>query len=543
MNFCNPNKSQSHFIIIRTGVFLLIPVLLWGCTQPKAPKNPSALAEASIGEPKRLVPMLATDSASQDITSLVFNGLVKYDKNIRLVGDLAESFEMTPDCRVATFHLRKGVKWHDGREFTAEDVLFTYQQIIDPRMATPYSSNFETVERVEKIDPHTVKVTYREPFAPGLESWGMGIIPKHLLEGKDLNNDPFNRNPIGTGPFRFSEWVTGQKVVIKANPDYFEGGPEIEEYLYRLIPDTATQFLELKALNIDMMTLSPVQYRKQTDDAFFKTEFNKFKYPALSYTYLGYNLRDPKLSDKRVRQALTHAINKNAIIQGVLLGLGQPATGPYIPESWAFHPNVKEIDYNPEKAKALLADAGWMPDNDGLLKKEGAPFAFTLLTNQGNAERAKAAEIIQQGLRQIGIQVEIRVLEWQTLLHQFIDKKQFEAVIMGWGVGLDPDIYSIWHSSKTREGEFNFISYQNPQVDELLVKGRQTCDQEERKKIYQEVHRLIAEDQPYTFLYYPMALPIVHKRFKGIEPSPIGITYNLPQWKIAKNRTEWQPTP
>ena len=369
MNFCKLNRFQSHFII-RTGVFLLL-VLLWGCTQPKEPKNPSTLTEASIGEPKRLIPMLATDSASGDITSLVFNGLVKYDKNIRLVGDLAESFEMTPDCRLATFHLRKGVKWHDGREFTADDVLFTYQQIIDPKIATPYSSNFETVEKVEKIDPHTVRVSYQVPFAPGLESWGMGIIPKHLLEGKDLNNDPFNRNPIGTGPFRFSGWVTGQKVVIKANADYFEGKPEIEEYIYRLIPDTATQFLELKALNIDMMTLSPVQYQKQTDDSFFKTEFNKFKYPALSYTYVGYNLRDPKFSDKRVRQALTHAINKNAIIQGVLLGLGKPATGPYIPESWAFDPNVKDLDYNPEKAKALLAEAGWTPGNDGLLKKEG----------------------------------------------------------------------------------------------------------------------------------------------------------------------------
>lgn len=536
MKLRSPKTFQSNFA--RVSLFVLILAATWGCTQPKAPKNPTALAEASIGEPKRLIPMLASDSASVDIASLVFNGLVKYDKNIRLVGDLAESFEMTPDCRQATFHLRKGVKWHDGREFTADDVLFTYQQVIDPKIATPYSSNFETVEKVEKIDPHTVRVSYRVPFAPGLESWGMGMIPKHLLEGKDLNNDPFNRNPVGTGPFRFSEWVTGQKVVVKTNADYFEGKPEIEEYIYRLIPDTATQFLELKALNIDMMTLSPVQYQKQTDDRFFKTEFNKFKYPALSYTYLGYNLRDPKFSDKRVRQALTHAINKDAIIQGVLFGLGKPATGPYIPESWAFNPNVKDLEYNPEKAKALLAEAGWSPDKDGLLKKEGAPFAFTLLTNQGNAERAKAAEIIQQGLREIGIQVEIRVLEWQTLLHQFIDKKQFEAVIMGWGVGLDPDIYAIWHSSKTKEGEFNFISYQNPRADDLLTQGRETCNQEERKKIYQELHRLIAEDQPYTFLYYPMALPIVHKRFKGIEPSPIGIQYNLPQWKISGNHAE-----
>ena len=522
----------------RAGFFLLILAFVCGCTQPKAPKNPFALTIASIGEPKRLIPMLASDSASQDITSLVFNGLVKYDKHIQLVGDLAESFERSTDCRSAIFHLRKGVTWHDGRAFTADDVLFTYQKLTDPKIVTPYSSDFETVEKVERIDSYTIRVTYKEPFAPGLESWGMGILPKHLLEGKDLNTDPFNRHPVGTGPFRFSEWTTGQKVVLQANPDYFEGKPSIEEYIYRLIPDTATQFLELKALDIDMMGLSPVQYRKQTNDRFFETEFNKFEYPALSYTYLGYNLRDPRFSDKRVRQAFTHAINKNAIIQGVLLGLGRPATGPYIPESWAFNPNVSDLDYSPQKAKALLAEAGWRAGSDGLLQKGGQPFAFTLLINQGNAERAKAAEIIQRDLRMIGIQMEIRVLEWQTLLHQFIDKRQFEAIILGWGVGLDPDLYNIWHSSKTKEGEFNFISYQNSRVDALLIKGRQTCNREERKKIYQEVHRLIAEDQPYTFLYYPMALPIVQKRFKGIEPSPIGITYNLPKWKISESAPE-----
>jgi|SRR5579884_273028 len=535
MIFWSGKKTRLSF---KLGWSFLFIILISNCAQPKEPKDPFALTTASIGEPRRLIPMLASDSASQTITSLIFNGLVKYDKNIQLVGDLAESFERAPDCRSATFHLRKGVKWQDGREFTADDVLFTYQKIIDPNVITPYSSAFETVEKVEKVDPYTVRVVYREPFAPGLESWTMGILPKHLLEGENLNTDPFSRNPVGTGPFRFSEWVTGQRVTLNANPDYFEGKPAIEAYIYRLIPDTATQFLELRALNIDLMGLSPIQYQKQTDSPFFKKEFNKFKYPALSYTYIGYNLRDPRFSDQRVRQALTRAINKKAIIQGVLLGLGRPATGPYIPESWAFNPDVRDLDYNPEEAKALLAEAGWRPDSDGLLKKEGRSFAFTLLTNQGNAERAKAAEIIQRDLSKIGIQVQIRTLEWQTLLHQFIDKRQFEAVIMGWGVGLDPDIYNIWHSGKIKEGEFNFISYQNPQVDDLLIKGRQTCNQEERKKIYRQVHRLIAEDQPYTFLYYPMALPVVQKRFQGIAPSPIGITYNLPKWTISANRME-----
>lgn len=527
---------------LRMGRLLVFLVLALGCAK-KEPGKPYTLTEASIGDAKRLIPMFAADSASADISGQVFNGLVKYNKEVQLVGDLAESFEITPDCLSATFHLRKGVKWHDQKEFTADDVLFTYQQITNPKNVTPYSSEFETVKQVEKVDPYTIKVLYKEPFAPGIANWGMGMIPKHLLDGKDLNTDPFNRNPIGTGPFIFSEWTTGQKIVLKANPNYFEGKPEIEEYVYRIIPDTATQFLELKALSLDLMGLRPVQYKKQTDDAFFKREFNKFQYPSLGYTYLGYNLLDPRFSDKRVRQALAYAIDKKMIVEGVLLGLGRPATGPYIPESWAYNSEVKDFDYNTEKAKALLLEAGWKPGTDGLLQKDGKPFTFTIMTNQGNEERAKAAEIIQGSLRKIGIQAEIRVMEWQAFLHDFIDKKRFEAILLGWSMGLDPDLYAIWHSSKTKEGEFNFISYKNDQVDALLLKGRTTCDQNERKMIYREVHRLISDDQPYTFLYYPQSLPIVHQRFKGVQPSPIGISYNLPQWKIPKNKAEWYQTP
>lgn len=526
----------------RLGVFFIV-LLLWGCAK-KEPGNPYALVEGSIGDAKRLIPMLATDGASGDISGLIFNGLVKYDQQINLVGDLSQSFEVTPDCMTVTFHLRKGVKWHDGKDFTAEDVLFSYQKIIDPKIVTPYSSDFETVQEVVVVDPYTIRVSYKEPYAPGIANWGMGIIPRHLLEGRDLNTDAFNRHPVGTGPFRFQEWKSGEKIVLAANSDFFEGKPEIEKYVYRIIPDTATMFLELKALQIDLMGLRPIQYQKQTDTNFFAKEFNKFKYPALGYTYMGYNFLDPKFSDRRVRQALTHAINKADIVQGVLFGMGKLATGPYIPESWAYNPHVSDFEYNPEKAQTLLAKAGWHKKGvEGLLEKDGKPFTFTIMTNQGNEERAKTAEIIQSNLKQIGIQVEIRVLEWQAFLHEFIDKKRFEAIILGWGVGLDPDLYAIWHSSKTKEGEFNFISYKNDQVDALLLEGRKTCDVEGRKKIYQEVHRLISEDQPYTFLYYPMALPVVHKRFKGIQASPIGISYNLPHWKIPRNKSEWYLTP
>jgi len=530
--------------MLNQRILIGIAVLVYLFARPVAagePAKPNAIVLGSIGDAQRLIPMLASDSASGDISGWIFNGLMKYDKNLNLVGDLAESYTASPDCRKVTFKLRKGVRWQDGPEFTAEDVLFTYRKAIDPKVATPYGGDFERVEKIEAPDPYTINVTYKEPFAPGLASWGMGIIPKHLLEKVDLNTTDFNRKPVGTGPYRMKEWVTGQKIVLEANDTYFEGKPRVGEYVYRIIPDNATMFLELKAGGLDFMGLSPLQYQRQTNTAYFKKYFNKYRYPAFAYTYMGYNLLDPRFKDKRIRQAIAYAVNRKAVINGVLFGIGRAANQPVPPESWAYNPDVPSFDYDPEKAKKMLADAGWKDtDGDGILDKDGRPFSFTLMTNQGNEERSKTAEIIQQNLKQVGIRVDIRILEWQAFLHQFIDKKKFEAIILGWSLGRDPDSYDIWHSTKTKEGEFNFVSYSNPEVDKLLLEGRRTCNQDERKKIYRRIHALIAEDQPYTFLYYPDALPIVHKRFKGITPSPIGIWYNFPtEWYVPSDKAEW----
>jgi peptide/nickel transport system substrate-binding protein len=183
----------------------------------------------------------------------------------------------------------------------------------------------------------------------------------------------------------------------------------------------------------------------------------------------------------------------------------------------------------------LLAEAGWVDrDGDGWLDKEGRPFSFTAITNQGNPLRDRTAQIIQYRLKQIGIEMKIRTLEWTAFINDFIDKRRFEAIILGWTLGQDPDIYDIWHSSKTGGKELNFISYQNPEMDRLLVEGRRTFDRNERKKIYWRIQEILAEDQPYTFLYVPMALPVIHKRFKGIEPAPAGITYNFIRWWVPK---------
>ncbi len=501
------------------------------------------MVEGSIGDASNLIPLLATDSTSHEIAGMVFNGLVKYDKDINVVGDLAESWEISNDGLVITFRLRKGVRWHDGRPFTAGDVLYTYQVTIDPKTPTAYAGDFIKVKKAEVLDDHTFRATYDKPFAPALMSWSVGILPKHLLAGKEITTSPLGRRPIGTGPYKFKEWVTGQKIVLVSNPDYFEGRPYIDGYIMRIIPDTATMFLELRANGIDRMGLTPLQFTRQTENNLFRENYNKFRYLSFAYTYLGYNLKSPLFADKRVRQAIAYAVNKEEIVAGVLLGLGKPTTGPYKPGTWAYNPNVRTYSYDPSKAKALLAEAGWRDGNgDGIIEKDGRPFEFEIITNQGNEIRAKCAEIIQRRLSEVGIRVKIRVVEWAAFVNDFINKRKFDATILGWTIPLDPDSYDVWHSSKTGPDELNFISFTNREVDDLLEKGRNTFDLGERKRAYDRIQEILAEEQPYLFLYVPDALPIIHARFRGVETAPLGIGWNFIKWYVPRGEQRFVMT-
>ena len=519
-------------------LFVLLFLALSACGQ-KAERDPNSFVISSIGDARRLNPIIANDSASGTINDQVFSGLVKYDKDIKLIGDLAERWDVSRDGRTITFHLRKGVEWHDGSPFTADDCLFTYQRLIDPKVATPYGSSYMDVAKAETVNRHTFRVTYKEPFSPALESWSMGVIPKHLLAGKDINTDAFNRKPVGTGPYKLKEWIAGQKIVLEANERYFEGRPNIDQYIYRIIPDSSTMFQELLSGGVDFMGLNPLQYLRKSETRRIKENYRKFRYPANAYTYMGYNLKNPLFTDKKVRQALAYAIDRQSIIDGVLMGIGRPCTGPFSYVSWAYNPQVKPYPYDPVLAKSMLEEAGWKDVNgDGILEKDGRPFHFTILTNQGNGERIRASEIIQQNFKKAGIDAKIRVMEWQAFLEQ-IDKRSFDAIVLGWSMSRDPDLYDIWHSSKTGKGEYNFIGYNNPEVDRLLVQGRRVFGVEKRKKIYYRIHEILAAEQPYAFLYVPDATPIAHKRFKGIEVAPLGIMYNFNQWYVPKNRMDW----
>ncbi len=553
--------ALKSFAIFCLAALLLLPYSLTGCSkskqdertpvEAKAPGNPGPpawgdlLILGSIGDASNLIPMMASDGSSHDVSALIFNGLVKYDQELKLIGDLAESWVVSSDGLVITFRLRRGVKWQDGREFTADDILFGFQTITDPNTRTAYSGDFKEVKEAKVLDPYTFRATYQRPFAPGLSSWGSLVaLPKHLLAGKDINLTPFSRNPVGTGPFRFKEWKTGEKIVLQTNPDYFKGRPYLDGIIYRVIPDPATMFLELKSGGLDYMGLTPLQYKRQTETYRMRRDFRKYKYLAFGYSYMGFNMKEEKFRDKRIRQAITYAIDKQEIIDGALLGLGLVATGPYKPDTVWYNPNVKKYPYDPEKAKQLLSEAGWTgAAPGGTLMKEGKPFEFTILTNQGNSTRAQCAEIIQRRLKAVGIHVKIRTVEWSAFINEFIDKKNFESVILGWSIGQDPDLYDIWHSAKVGPKELNFISYKNPEVDALLERGRYTFDAQVRKSCYDRIQEILAEEQPYTFLYVPYALPVINSRFQGVQPAPAGITYNMDRWWVPQPEQKYVMKP
>ena len=229
------------------------------------PAYGDAIVEGSIGDVSGFLAAVTSDSASHEAAGYVFNGLVRYDKDLKLEGDLAESWDVSPDGKKITFRLRKGVTWHDGAPFTSEDVLFTYRKMIDPKTPTAYGEDFKQVKRASAPDPHTFVAEYDRPFAPALASWGMHILPKHLLEKfPDISKSPLNKKPVGTGPYRFTEWKTGEKTVFDVNPGYHEGKPYIARVVTRVIPDLATMFLELKSGGLDLMNLTPLQRTRQT---------------------------------------------------------------------------------------------------------------------------------------------------------------------------------------------------------------------------------------------------------------------------------------
>jgi len=501
------------------------------------------VVSASIGDASNLIPMVAGDASSHAIAGQMYLSLLKYDKNLDLIGQLAESWQVSGDKMSIRFRLKPHLHWTDGEPLTSEDCAFTLGLIQDDHTQSPYKSDYIKVKKFEAPDPLTFIVHYAEPYSPALSSWAsLAILPKHVFEHEDIMNTPLSRKPRATiGPYVLSSWQSQQSILLRANKDYFDGPVWITERLTRIIPDSATQFLELSAGHLDSMTLTPTQYRRLfTIKPRLVKDYRRYKYLDFGYTYLGFNLKRKPFDDLHVREAIAYAIDRQELLDGVLLGLGEVIATPYKPGTFWVNKNIRPRPYSIDRAKEILSSDGWTDsDGDGILDKAGRRLSFTILTNNGNKQRADAATIIQQRLKQAGIEVKVRLVEWSAFIENFINKRNFEAVILGWSLSPEPDQYSIWHSSQTGERQFNFLSYANDKVDEALVQATRTFDRDERKRYYDLVQEEIHRDVPIVFLYAPYSLPVFHKRIHGIKPAPAGIGYNSEHWFVPKEEQRY----
>ncbi|MPL66975.1 Oligopeptide-binding protein AppA [bioreactor metagenome] len=508
------------------------------------PASGGSIFFGTIGEASNLIPYLTSDSASHEVADLIYTAPLRYNKDLQPEPWAAESWSMEDGGKRMRFTLRKGILWEDGQELTAEDVAFTCKLAADPATGSPYAEDFLRIKDLRVIDRYTFEVRYDQFFARAVSTWMNPILPKHILEGQNIRSTPFARKPMGAGPYRLKSWEPGSRIVLEASPTYFAGKPRIDEVVYRIIPDNATMFMETRAGRLDVMDLSPLQYLRQTSGPEWQSRFHKFRYIASVYIFLGFNLEHPFFKDVRVRRAISMAIDREGLIKGVLLGQGVPAFGPFKPGSWPYHPGLKPMPRNIAAARALLAEAGFADhDGDGLLDRDGQPLAFTILTNQGNEQRILAATVMQSQLREVGIDVRIRTVEWAAFIREFVNKGRFDAVLLGWTIPQDPDLFSVWHSSQTFEGGLNFTHYRNPEVDKLLEEAQSTLDQKKRAELYYRIQEIFDAEQPYCFLFVPYALPVVQRRFQGIEPALAGIMYNFEKWWIPKalQHTQMQP--
>lgn len=519
-------------------ILLLFFLFLSSCSNSQISfnKNTGDVFVTSLnGDASYLNPLLASDTSSSEINAFIFNGLLKYDKDLNLICDLAESFKVSDNGLTIFFKIRPNIKWHDGQSFTSKDVEFTYKKLTDQNTKTPFSSDYLIIKEFKLIDDYSFSVSYDKPFAPILESWCIGIIPKHIFENEDINTSKFNRQPIGTGPYIFKQWKTDQKIVLKANPDYFEEKPLLSACLFRIIPDQSVQFLELRNESIDQISLTTDQWNAY--DIFFKN-YNKYRYPAFSFTFLGFNLLKEPFNNIKFRQAINYAINKKDIIDGIFSGMAKEANGIFPPQSWAYK-QIEAYGYDKIKAIALLKEIGFSQNQDGILEYKNKPFEIDIITNQGNKARELSAQIIQEQLKQIGLKINIRILEWSTFINQYVGEKKFDALILGWSTAVDPDQYSLWHSQQTQKGQYNFMSYKNDEVDKLLIKARETFDKQERIKMYHKIQDIMRADPPCIFLYYPENMVAIHKRFKGVELAPAGIGWNFNKWYVDEKNIKY----
>lgn len=510
----------------------------------------------------RLAPVIGNQYGTHFQHDKYLHNVDSVDENIvaQVKAQLPSLLSVTEHNPEILFHLRHGVRFHDGQEFNSTDVKFTYDSIMNPRNISPRTSDFEPIKTIEIFDTHTVKIIYKRLYSPAISAWTMGILPEHLLndvamqkemdernlskatrETFSMRDSTFNRNPIGVGPFRFVEWQSDQFIKLDRNEDYWEGAPEYEQYIVRIIPDLLIQEVEFQTGAIDFYSTLPHQVARYRED----DKYQNFSSLGFGYVYIGYNNRKPLFANPQVRRAMSMAINVDEIIKYIMYNEAERVTGPFPKVTEWYDELIQPVPYDPEGARKLLASLGWKKNAEGWLEKDGKIFEFNMVTNSGNPIRKNIMSIAQNAWKKIGIKCNTQYFEWAVFLKDFINTGDFDATVLGWSMGIDPDLYQIWHSSQSGPQQLNFVGYNNPQADKLIVRIRQEYDRSQQRILTHELHKVIHEDQPYTFLYASKGTRILDKKIVIVEPQLDGSErykkiYPLKSGAIQFYFTKWR---
>lgn len=512
---------------------ILFPLLLGAC-RPDYAVPSDRLRMHLAGEPDTLNLILATDAYASEVNGYLYDSLITVDLDtLEFKPKVAESWKASTDMRSFVFKLRKDVKWHDGAPFTADDVVFSYNLVMDPKTKSPaLKSVYGDIEKVRKIDDYTVEFKLSKSNFRSLQLCGtFPVVPKHVLEKEgDLEHGEFSRAPLGNGPYVFKAWDTNRRIILERNENYWDKKPEIRTIEFKFFSgEVALQILK-KGL-IDVYQMTNLQWIRQTTSAKFNNEYYKISYPGRSYTFIGWKMDSPIFKDKRVRRAMALLLDRKKIKDKLLFGLASEVAGPFFPLSPQYNPKLAPLPFDPKEAKKLLTEAGWADTNkDGVLDKDGRKFKFTFLLSGGSRFAENLATIMKEDYKKVGIMMDIDRLEWAAFLER-LDKRDFDAVVLGWNMPNESDPHQVWHSSQADiKGSSNFIGYRNAEADKLIERARVEFDAKKRNALYYKFQDIIYEEQPYLFLYSSPSLFAVSKRFDNIIVHKAGIDTN--EWKV-----------
>ena len=500
-------------------------------------------------EPKTLNPIsVDTDIYAVWITiPYIFEPLLAYDfDRVKLEPWLAESYEVSSGGMEITFHLRGDAHFSDGAAVTADDVIFTYETVVNPRVDAANLANlYIDVEKAVRIDERTVKFFMKRPFFKTLENlsftWTIGVLPRHIYRFKD--GEEFNKhrsNPVGSGPYVFEKWDVGREVVLRRNENYWGPKPRLAKIIYKFIPNPLARVQSLRSHQVDLVIPEPEQFADLVGDAEFNKEFRCLSYwtPDTPFYYIGWNEDAPFFSDRRVRLAMTHIINRKQIVSELLRGNGRVVTGPFYVGGGQNDGSIQPWPYDLNKARQLLDEVGWRDsDGDGLRDKNGVPFRFKFMYSNSYALYERIAKLLKDEAAKVGIEVIAEPTEWSILVGRLNDRK-FDSAIAGWGGDIVEDPYQLWHSSQIGNRGSNYVGFRNSRADALIEEIRGTLDEAKRNELCHQLHRILHEEQPYTFLYSPPTCRLLDKRFKNVIIHKLGLKYW--EWYVPKDEQRYK---